>query len=62
MGRLGRMANVDVKTIRHIYQHPTQSITLSVLDRIAEVLDVDASTLIESVRPPKNTHANEPDD
>lgn len=49
MGKLGRMADVDIKTIRRIYHFPTESITLAVLDRIAEALGVDASDLIESV-------------
>lgn len=49
MGKLGRMADVDVKTIRSIYHYPTRSITLAVLDRIAKALNVDASLLIESV-------------
>ena len=49
MGKLGRMADVDVKTIRNIYHYPTRSITLAVLDRIAKALNVDASILIESV-------------
>jgi DNA-binding Xre family transcriptional regulator len=51
MGKLGRMADVDVKTIRRIYQNPTDSITLAVLDRIAEALGVNASELIDSVDP-----------
>lgn len=49
MGRLGRMADIDIKTIRRIYQHPTESITLATLDKIAEALGVDASELIESI-------------
>lgn len=53
MGKLGRMADVDVKTIRRIYQHPHDSITLAVLDRIAEALAVDVSELVESVDPSK---------
>ena len=48
-GLLGRNANVDVKTMRKIYQHPTSSITLEILDRLAKALKVDASELIESI-------------
>ena len=48
-GLLGRKANVDVRTMRKIYRDPYASITLAVLNRFAEALNVDASELIESV-------------
>ena len=47
--RLSRLADVDVKVIRRIYRNPQESVTLPVLDRIAHVLKVDISELIESV-------------
>ena len=52
--RLSRLADVDPKVIRQIYQHPNASVTLYVLDRIALALHVDISQLIESVpeKPP----------
>lgn len=49
MGRLGRLANVEVRTMRRIYRTPTASFTTPVLDRIAKALDVDISELVESV-------------
>jgi DNA-binding Xre family transcriptional regulator len=47
--RLGRMADVDVKTMRRIFTEPTTAVTTPTLDRIAKALQVDASELIESV-------------
>jgi DNA-binding Xre family transcriptional regulator len=47
--RLGRMADIDVKTMRRIFTTPTTPITTPTLDRIAKALGVDASTLIESI-------------
>ncbi len=48
-GKLGRFADVDPRTMRRIYRHPTTSITLPTLDRIAKALQVDSSELIQSV-------------
>jgi DNA-binding Xre family transcriptional regulator len=47
--KLGRLADVDVKTMRRIYTEPTTPLLTTTLDRIAKALKVDASTLIESV-------------
>lgn len=47
--RLGRMADIDVKTMRRIFTEPTTAVTTPTLDRIAKALRVDASVLIESV-------------
>lgn len=47
-GYLGRKANVDTRTMRKIYRDPYASITLAVLGRLADALEVDASELIES--------------
>ena len=47
--KLGRMADIDAKTIRRIYQHPTTSVTIVLLDRLAKALNVDASELVESI-------------
>jgi transcriptional regulator with XRE-family HTH domain len=49
--KLGRMADVDVKTIQRIYRNPTTIVTTAVLDRLAVALNVDASLLIESEPP-----------
>jgi len=47
--KLGRMADVDVKTMRRIYREPTSPVTTTTLDRIAKALDVDVSELLESL-------------
>lgn len=47
--KLGRLADVDVKTMRRIYREPTSPVTTTILDRIATALGVDASELLESV-------------
>lgn len=49
MGKLGRMADVDVKTIRRVYHDPATSITLMVLNQFANALEVDVSELLTSV-------------
>ncbi len=49
MGKLSRIADVDIKTVRRIYREPTQSVTLMILDRLAKALHVDANDLIESI-------------
>lgn len=50
--RLSRLADVDPKVVRQIYQHPEASVTLYVLDKIALALHVDISQLVESVPDP----------
>ena len=52
--KLGRMADIDAKTIRRIYKHPTTSLTIILLDRLAKALEVDASALVESVPDEQN--------
>jgi DNA-binding Xre family transcriptional regulator len=49
MGKLSRIADVEIKTVRRIYRNPYQSITLTILDRFAKALKVDANDLIESL-------------
>jgi DNA-binding Xre family transcriptional regulator len=48
-GKLSRNSDVDIKTLQKIYRHPTSIVTTETLDKIAKVLGVDASELIESV-------------
>ncbi len=48
-GKLSRNSDVDVKTIRRIYRDPFTVVTTETLGRIADVLGVDVSELIESV-------------
>ncbi len=47
--KLGRLADIDVKTMRRIYRQPTEPITTTLLDRLAKALEVDARELLESV-------------
>jgi DNA-binding Xre family transcriptional regulator len=47
--KLSRMSDVDIKTIRRIFNHPTEPVTTTILDRIATALEVDVTELIESV-------------
>lgn len=51
-GKLARAANLDPKTLRHIYQNPYANIELHTLDRLAHVLQVDPRELIEPVLKP----------
>ncbi|QBD76427.1 XRE family transcriptional regulator [Ktedonosporobacter rubrisoli] len=49
-GLLGRMANVDTKTMQKIYRNPTTAVvTTPILDRLAKALKVDVSELLESI-------------
>ena len=50
MAALMKKSGVDIKTLRKMYHEPGEEIKLGTLDRIAQALDVDISTLIESVR------------
>jgi len=47
--RLSRIADVDIKVVRKIYRYPTESVTTSVLDRLAQALEVDITQLVESI-------------
>lgn len=47
--RLGRMADIDVKTMRRIFTEPTTAVTTPTLDRIAKALQVDVRELLESI-------------
>lgn len=50
--RLGQLAFIDVTRMRKIWRggtSETANLTLQVLDRLANALQVDASELIESV-------------
>lgn len=53
--KLGRLADVDVKTMRRIYREPTAPVTTTILDRLATALGVDASELLESVQEAEGT-------
>ena len=49
MARLARAANMDGRTLRRIYNFPHRNVDTDTLDRLAIVLGVDVSELIESV-------------
>jgi len=44
-------SHVDIKTIQRIFNHPDAVVTTDTLDRLAKVLNVDISLLIESDPP-----------
>jgi transcriptional regulator with XRE-family HTH domain len=46
-------SGVDITTIRKVFRYPQTVVTVETLTRLAKVLDVDVSELIESV--PDNT-------
>lgn len=48
-GKLSRMSDVDIKTMRKIFQQPFSIITTETLDKIAKALGVDPRELIEGV-------------
>lgn len=47
--KLSLRSEVDIKTIQKIYRYPYSIVTTETLDKLAKVLGVDASELIESV-------------
>jgi transcriptional regulator with XRE-family HTH domain len=47
--RLSLRSGVDINTVRRIFQHPTSIVTTETLNKLANVLGVDASELIESI-------------
>lgn len=49
MGKLSRMADVSYRTVQRIYNDPTYSPTIPTLEKIAHVLGVHTSELIEDV-------------
>ncbi len=55
MSRLSREANMACKTIQAIWRNPYREVTTTTLGKIAKVLGVNASELIESV--PDDTKA-----
>jgi DNA-binding Xre family transcriptional regulator len=49
MGKLSRVADVSYKTVKRIYDDPTYSATLPILERLAKALEVATADLIEDV-------------
>jgi DNA-binding Xre family transcriptional regulator len=48
--QLSLRSGVDINTVRRIFQHPTTIVTTETLGKLAIVLEVDASELIESMK------------
>jgi transcriptional regulator with XRE-family HTH domain len=48
-GKLARMADMDVKTVKRVLRNPHADISIYTLDKFAKALQVDARELIESV-------------
>jgi len=57
--QLSLRSGVDINTVRRIYRHPYTIVTTETLDKIAKVLNVDVSELIESV-PDEDTKPQTP--
>ena len=49
MGKLSRVADVSYKTVKRLYDDPTYSATLPILERLARALGVPTADLIEDV-------------
>jgi transcriptional regulator with XRE-family HTH domain len=49
MNKLSRMADVNIKTVKRIYDDPTYSPTVNTLERLAKALEVPTGSLIEDV-------------
>ncbi|HET8909849.1 MAG TPA: helix-turn-helix transcriptional regulator [Ktedonobacteraceae bacterium] len=49
MSKLQRAADINLKTIQAIWHNPRHNASLNTLDKIAEVLDVPITELIEDV-------------
>ena len=58
-------SGVDITTIRKIFRNPQTVVTVETLTRLANVLNVDVSTLIESApdqpNQPKQSKQKQPD-
>lgn len=57
MSKLQRAADINLKTIQAIWHNPRHNASLNTLDKIAEVLDVPITELIEDV--PADSSADE---
>lgn len=49
MSRLSRIADINYKTIQHVWRDPYREVTTTTLDKIARALGVPSSDLIEDV-------------
>lgn len=46
-GKLQRMADMDIKTIRKIFRNPYTIVTTETLDKLAKALEVSVKDLVE---------------
>jgi DNA-binding Xre family transcriptional regulator len=46
-------SGLDIRIVQRVFRDSTTNITLATLDKFAKVLEVDASSLIESVPDPE---------
>ena len=56
--KLSIRSEVDIKTIQKIYRYPYSIITTETLDKLAKVLGVNASELIDSEPDDNNNQKN----
>lgn len=49
MSRLSRIADINYKTIQHIWRDPYREVSTRTLEKIAKALGVSSSELIEDV-------------
>jgi DNA-binding Xre family transcriptional regulator len=47
--KLSMKSGVDIRTVQGIFKNPYRNVTTETLDKLATVLGVDASELIETV-------------
>lgn len=52
--KLARIADMDIKTVRRIFQDPYTTMNTITLDKIATALQVDVRELLESVASSEN--------
>lgn len=50
-GKLQRLADMDIKTVRKILRNPFTIVTTETLDKLAKALEVDPRELIEPWEP-----------
>jgi DNA-binding Xre family transcriptional regulator len=56
MSKLSRIADVNYKTIQHVWRDPYQGINTKTLERIAKALEVSTGELIEDVPDSQEPH------
>jgi DNA-binding Xre family transcriptional regulator len=58
--QLSLRSGVDINTVRRIFQHPTTVVTTETLGKLAIVLEVDVSELVESIPDDDELPSDEP--